>query len=674
VRAYHSQPRSARPFLSPFVIAAFIVISLLPGSCLDLSRAEAQTATDLPQIILGAQVPGFAQPVHVTGAGDGSGRLFVVEQPGRIRIVKNGLLLPTPLLDISATAVNFAHRRVRFGGEQGLLSVAFPPSFAQKRYFYVNYTRQPDGATVVARYFLTANPDVANPASEQVILTVAQPFANHNGGQLAFGPVDGFLYIGMGDGGSGGDPNNLAQNLADLSGNQRLLGKMLRIDVESGFTPYAVPSSNPLLGGRRSEIWSLGLRNPFRFSFDSLTGDLYIGDVGQNLFEEIDFQPAASTGGENYGWRIMEGFSCFNTANFGAPLPSCNQSGLTLPVLAYAHAQGNCSVTGGTVYRGTSFSRMQGIYFYGDFCTGRIWGLTHDGAGWHNALLLDTAMNISTFGEDDDGELYVADLTAGIVHKIIDFDRAAAFSLVTKYYNDILGRAPEPGGAELWTSEVERVVSLGIDVREGFQGLANFFFDSSEYALRKRTPPEFVADLYQTFFSRPPDPEGEAFWLGQLAAGLTRTMLVTEFAHSDEFTAFLQNTFSVVTTRPENNLVNDFYRGFLNRFPDNAGFNHWLAQMQAAQCAGATAVRNVSRQIATDFFRSPEYTSRARNNEGFVEDLYNAILARGADASGFVHWIDMLNAGRTRIQVLNDFIASPEFSSRVDNVIAAGCP
>jgi glucose/arabinose dehydrogenase len=344
--------------------------------------------------------------------------LFIVEQSGRIRIARGGVLLTTPFLDISSTGAN----RVLSGGEQGLLSAVFPPGFAQKGYFYVNYTRIPDGATVVARYFVTANPDIANPASEEIILNISQPFPNHNGGQLAFSPADRFLYIGMGDGGSGGDPNNYAQNLNDLPGNRKLLGKLLRVDVEApGCTPYCIPISNPLLNDVRSEIWALGLRNPFRFSFDRLTGDLYIGDVGQNLFEEIDFQPAASVGGENYGWRLMEGLNCFN------PPVGCNDGSLTLPIVEYGHTESNCSVTGGFVYRGNLHPQMEGIYFYGDFCTGRIWGLKRNGAVWQNNLLLDSPLGISSFGEDEAGELYLADYATGDIYRITipetgDFD------------------------------------------------------------------------------------------------------------------------------------------------------------------------------------------------------------------------------------------------------------
>ncbi|MGD9974492.1 MAG: sorbosone dehydrogenase family protein, partial [Desulfatirhabdiaceae bacterium] len=265
-----------------------------------LTVAGAQAPGDPPAIVIEPYGSGFSSPVHITHAADGAGRLFVVEQPGRIQIMKNGGTLPVPFLDISD--------RVSCCGERGLLSVAFPPDYAMKGYFYVNYTNL-SGDTVVARYHISANPDVADAATEEILLTIAQPFANHNGGQLAFGP-DGYLYIGTGDGGSGGDPFNNGQST------NVLLGKILRIDVEAGIEPYAIPATNPfqLIEGYRPEIWALGLRNPWRFSFDTLTGDLFIGDVGQNEYEEINFQPAESTGGENYGWRIMEGFHCYNPA------------------------------------------------------------------------------------------------------------------------------------------------------------------------------------------------------------------------------------------------------------------------------------------------------------------------------------------------------------------------
>ncbi len=356
-------------------------------------------------IALAPYASGFSSPVFITHASDGSQRLFVVEQIGVIRIVRNGVPNAAPFLDISD--------RVLFGGEQGLLSMAFPPGYAEKGYFYVNYTRRPDGATVISRFRTTADPDTADPSVEEVIITVEQPFANHNGGQIAFGPADGFLYIGMGDGGSGGDPQNFAQNLSDLPGNKRLLGKLLRIDVESGLQPYAIPQTNPVLEGRRTEVWALGLRNPWRFSFDRGTGDLYIGDVGQGLREEIDFRPASSAGGENYGWNILEGSLCFFPASGCSP-----PSNYTPPVTEYDHGLG-CSVTGGSVYRGVEFPPLNGLYFFGDFCSGRLWSLRRVANTWQQVLLLDTGMNISTFGEDEGGGLYVADYATGGISRIV---------------------------------------------------------------------------------------------------------------------------------------------------------------------------------------------------------------------------------------------------------------
>ncbi|MBI5016134.1 MAG: PQQ-dependent sugar dehydrogenase [Deltaproteobacteria bacterium] len=346
-----------------------------------------------PSLALTRVASGLAEPVHITHAGDGSGRLFVVEKRGTIRIVRDRAVLPTPFLDLSGAVRST-------GSEQGLLSVAFPPDFATRRHFYVDYTGQSGvGDTVVARHTLSADPDVANAAGEAV-LRVRQPFTNHNGGQLAFGP-DGFLYVGLGDGGGGGDPFGNGQNLSSL------LGKILRLDVEAGVPTYAIPTGNPF----GDEVWAYGLRNPWRFSFDRATGDLFIADVGQAQFEEIDVQPATSRGGENYGWNVMEGFHCFGAA-------TCNQAGLTLPVVEYTHAGGNCSVTGGFVYRGGRLPALQGIYLYGDYCSGRIWGLRRNGAAWENGLLLTTALQISSFGEDEAGNLYVADLGAGDIYRI----------------------------------------------------------------------------------------------------------------------------------------------------------------------------------------------------------------------------------------------------------------
>jgi len=372
----------------------------------------------LPDIALTRYVGGFDKPVHITNAGDGSQRLFVVEQEGLIRIIKNKTLLTKPFLDISA--------RVSCCGERGLLSVAFPLGYANKGYFYVNYTNN-DGNTVVARYRVTSDPDVANPNSEEVILTIDQPFSNHNGGQLAFGP-DGYLYIGMGDGGSEGDPQNNGQRP------DTLLGKLLRIDVESGTSPYAVPPTNPFFQNRtyRREVWAFGLRNPWRFSFDRQTGDLYIGDVGQDSYEEIDVQLRSSPGGENYGWRIMEGNHCFAST-------TCSQSGLTLPVVEYDHSQRNCSVTGGVVYRGQQFSRLQGVYFYGDYCSGIIWALKITSSTLQSKRLLDTSFAISTFGEDETGEAYLADYSSGVIYRITDANSPTGADLSVS-----ISDAPDP--------------------------------------------------------------------------------------------------------------------------------------------------------------------------------------------------------------------------------------
>ena len=388
------------------ILGACITLLALAGCAGGSSSSPAPIPAGMPQISLVPLAGGFVLPVHVTHAGDGSGRIFVVEQAGRIRILDNGTVLPTSFLDLAS----LDPPRLVAGGEQGLLSVAFPPGFASKRYFYVNYTRSPDGATVVARYRVSAgDANVADPASEEVILAVPQPFANHNGGQLAFGP-DGYLYIGMGDGGSGGDPFQVAQNPDNV------LGKLLRIDVESGEVPYGIPPSNPFVGrvGIRPEIWALGLRNPWRFSFDRGTGDLYIGDVGQGSFEEIDFQPAGDPGGRNYGWSIMEGDSCFPPGTVG-----CNRTGLALPVFVYDHSLG-CSVTGGHVYRGSAFPSLQGVYLFGDLCSTRIWGIRKNSAAWDNALLADgTTLTITTFGKDESGNVYVVNYANGELLMIV---------------------------------------------------------------------------------------------------------------------------------------------------------------------------------------------------------------------------------------------------------------
>jgi len=373
--------------------------SLVPATPTPSSPPASPTVVRWPQLALTPFVSGLRSPVQITHAGDGSERIFVVQQTGQIRIIQDGALHAEPFLDLAD--------RVSCCGERGLLSVAFPPDYAARGHFYVDYTSR-SGDTVVSRFGLTADPGVADPTSEEIILTIPQPYANHNGGQLAFGTNDGYLYIGMGDGGSAGDPDNRGQNPAEL------LGKLLRVDVAAGVSPYAIPATNPFTqtAGYQGEIWALGLRNPWRFTFDRANGDLYIADVGQNEYEEVDHQPAASRGGENYGWRIMEGTHCYKASD-------CDSVELILPVAEYDHSQG-CSVTGGVVYRGSQFDRLAGTYLYGDYRSGRIWGLRQSGAGWANQLLLRTAFNISAFGEDEAGEIYATDYAGGKIYRIAD--------------------------------------------------------------------------------------------------------------------------------------------------------------------------------------------------------------------------------------------------------------
>jgi glucose/arabinose dehydrogenase len=378
--------------LHRIVLMGSVLMILLPIACAlsagqpsqPIDPCSVRFPTTVPQIELQLLASGFTRPIYVTHAGDGSGRLFVVEQAGVIRIVRDGKISATPFLDI--------RDRVESGGEKGLLSVAFHPKYKENGRFFVNYTARKQGVlkSIIAEYNVSqTNPDIADRA-ERVILEIEQPFANHNGGLNKFGP-DGFLYIGMGDGGAAGDPLNAGQSL------DTLLGKMLRIDVER--EPYAIPQDNPFVGRAdvQGEIWAYGLRNPWRFSFDRCTGRLFAGDVGQNRLEEIDLIEK----GKNYGWRIMEGSQCYD------PPTMCNTQGLELPIAEYDHSLG-CSVTGGYVYRGRQFPALIGHYLFGDYCSGRIWSLTEDPQGrWTMRQLIDSPFSISSFGEDEQGELYV---------------------------------------------------------------------------------------------------------------------------------------------------------------------------------------------------------------------------------------------------------------------------
>lgn len=334
---------------------------------------------------------GLSRPVFLTHAGDGTGWLFILEQPGLIRILQNDLLVDAPFLDLRDRVGSQAN-------EQGLLGLAFHPDYASNGWFYVNYTDL-GGDSVIARFQVDpTDPQQADPNSELILLKIAQPYANHNGGMLAFGP-DGLLYIGLGDGGSAGDPQNNAQSL------QSRLGKILRIDVNDP-TGYSAPGSNRFSDEQLPEIWAYGLRNPWRFSFDRLTGNLYIGDVGQNQWEEINYLPAGSPAGANFGWVYYEGTHPYQAAPLGLEA--------TGPVFEYGHNQG-CSVTGGIVYRGELLPDWYGIYLFADYCSGNISGLLISLQGeWQSKLLFEELGRISSFGEDEPGEIYVVEHTGSI--------------------------------------------------------------------------------------------------------------------------------------------------------------------------------------------------------------------------------------------------------------------
>jgi glucose/arabinose dehydrogenase len=370
-----------------------------------LAAAPSIAAPTDARIQLSLVASGLTRPVFLTSANDGTRRLFIVEQTGRIRILKNGAVLANAFLSVASY--------VSGGTEQGLLGLAFSPKFSTNHKFYVDYT-DVNGDTVIREYRAsTTNPDRVATGSGRTILKIDQPYANHNGGMLAFGP-DGDLYIGMGDGGSAGDPGNRAQSTASL------LGKILRINV-NGVTStraYLIPSTNPYVGRTgRDEIWQLGLRNPWRFSFDRATGNLWIGDVGQNRWEEIDRAIKTTSGagrGINWGWRVMEGFACYN------PATGCSTTGKTKPLLAYDHSNGRCAVTGGYVSRGPAVPALYGGYVFGDYCSGEIWVVTATASSpASKVLLLDTAFPISSFGEDASGNLYVLDLSGGKVYEIL---------------------------------------------------------------------------------------------------------------------------------------------------------------------------------------------------------------------------------------------------------------
>ena len=393
---------------------------LFIGGWAALSLAFVRLAS-AQSIALAPYAAGLSSPVDVVAPADGSGRIFVVEQGGLIRIHDGTQVLPTPFLDLTPFVIS--------GGEQGLLGMAFHPAYPATPFFFVNYTcaaGSPDcpqvGYTIIARYTVSADPNVADPASRRVLLVITQPFPNHNAGDLKFGP-DGYLWIPMGDGGSSNDPACIAQR------DNALLGKILRIDVNQNVNNppfYGIPPDNPYVGpgDPRDEVYARGVRNPFRFSFDRLTGDMFIGDVGQDAREEVDFKAAGTGAAGNYGWKIMEGTLCTgDTGNCPPTVPPCNSPVFTLPILEYDHSLGDCAIIGGFRYRGTQVPGLPGIYLYSDNCSGRIRAGTEGPPGtWTPSILLDEAappLNISSFGEDPAGELYVTALNTGTVYRIV---------------------------------------------------------------------------------------------------------------------------------------------------------------------------------------------------------------------------------------------------------------
>lgn len=371
---------NSRKLIRPIVLLLFQLGLVLP---------MASMAQD-PQLQF-TQVSTLFSITDIANAGDGSRRLFLTQQSGRIYIIKNGETLEEPFLDMSDV--------VQSGGERGLLSVAFAPDYISSGYFYVWYT-EPGGTTILARYSVSDNPDIADPASRQRILAVQQPEANHNGGRLQFGH-DGLLYLGLGDGGGFQVDGGTSQD-----GNT-LLGKLIRIDVDPSHGTYAIPNDNPFVGNGAvmDEVWATGLRNPWKISVDPETGDLFIADVGEESREEVNFQAVSSNGGENYGWANFEGTLCLGS--------NCSQSGYTFPVTEYTHDDG-CSITGGEIYRGSAYPNLYGTYLFGDFCSGNVWGLKWTGSSWSTMLLAETNYRWMTFGLGEDGTIYGAHRSGGI--------------------------------------------------------------------------------------------------------------------------------------------------------------------------------------------------------------------------------------------------------------------
>ena len=386
-------------------VSRFLRSYMLPALLLITGHLSSAAAADPDTLTLSLNVfaSGYSNPIFITHAPGDSTRLFVVERSGRIMIIRNGSQVTRPFLNITS--------RVLTGGERGLLGMAFHPNFPDSNYLYVNYVGDSlfNDYTRISRFTVSSDPDSAIAASELVLIAIYQPQTNHNGGMIAFGP-DSMLYIGMGDGGGGGDP------LEDAQDPQEMLGKMLRLDVDNA--PTYIPADNPFVGNPSvlDQIWAIGVRNPFRWSFDRLTGDMWIADVGQNAYEEIDFEAASVTGGLNYGWDNLEGFHCYE------PSSNCDSVGMTFPIYEYTHNSNRCSITGGYNYRGCAIPDLDGWYLYGDYCTGEVWRLKRnpDNSVIGPTRLFDLSnFNLVSFGEDYYGELYVAELNSGNIRKLV---------------------------------------------------------------------------------------------------------------------------------------------------------------------------------------------------------------------------------------------------------------
>lgn len=589
------------------------------GLCLVAASAFAQTT---PTVVLQPFVSsGLTNVVEIVNAKDGSNRLFIVEQNGRVRVVQNGQLLAAPMLDVST--------KVACCGEGGLLGLAFAPNYATSGRFFIYYTRanaQGQGELVIARYQRSSsNPNLADPATEQIIIVIPHPdFGNHNGGKIAFGP-DGYLYAGIGDGGGGGDPFKAGQNLGDLR------GKILRIDVSG--SGYTIPPTNPFAtvgAPTRGEIWHYGLRNPWRFSFDRITGEMFIGDVGQNAWEEISYAPAG-TGGLNYGWSVYEGTRCYAAT-------TCSLPNHTPPILEYPHdSTGGFSVTGGYVYRGSAVPSLTGKYIYGDFVSGRIWAATRSGNTWSTVVIANQS-SLSTFGEDESGELYVASL-GGTITKIVAGDIFTnADTFVRQQYRDFLNREatnaeatagvnainagqsrpafiealikspayedlggpvtrlysayflrfPDVQGYDFW------VDAYRVNNPWTFIGISNFFATSPEFTQRygSLNNAQFVDLIYQNVLGRAPDPTGRAFWIDELNSGRrSRGQVMADFSESPENKAATRGRVQLTAVTED----------MVKRVPTTAEINQWLP---AVQSGGSI------QPLITTIYNSAEYRAR----------------------------------------------------------------